>query len=65
MTLPDYQGMGLGTAISEAVGDLFKERGVRVTIVTSHPAMPSPLLPITRVQIFVVPLTRGSREVTG
>ena len=39
VVLPDYQGVGIGNAMSEAVGDLFIEKGHRYTSVTSHPAM--------------------------
>ncbi|WP_051331779.1 GNAT family N-acetyltransferase [Methylocaldum szegediense] len=39
VVLPDYQGIGLGNAISEAVGDYFLAQGKRYSSVTSHPAM--------------------------
>jgi len=37
--LPDYQGLGIGTAISEFVASLFAATGKPYTSVTSHPAM--------------------------
>lgn len=39
VTLPDYQGMGIGTAVLEAVADLHLGEGHRVNVTTSHPAM--------------------------
>lgn len=39
VVLPDYQGLGIGNAISEAVGEHFVEQGYRYRSVTSHPAM--------------------------
>jgi GNAT superfamily N-acetyltransferase len=39
VTLPDYQGIGIGMKVAEAVGDLHSERGERFTITASHPAV--------------------------
>ena len=39
VTLPDYQGIGIGTAVVEAVADLHHRDGDRVNITSSHPAM--------------------------
>jgi GNAT superfamily N-acetyltransferase len=39
VVLPDYQGIGLGNAMSEAVGDYYIDQGFRYTSLTSHPAM--------------------------
>lgn len=39
VVLPDFQGTGIGNAMSEGVGDIFLEKGNRYTSVTSHPAM--------------------------
>jgi len=39
VTLPDYQGVGIGSAVMEAVADLHRAEGHRVNITTSHPAM--------------------------
>jgi hypothetical protein len=39
VALPDYQGIGIGMKVAEAVGDLHHERGERFTITASHPAV--------------------------
>ncbi len=39
VTLPDYQGVGIGTAVVEAVAELHRREGNRVNVTTSHPAM--------------------------
>ena len=39
VTLPDYQGVGIGTAVTEAVADVHRAQGDRVNITASHPAM--------------------------
>jgi GNAT superfamily N-acetyltransferase len=39
VTLPDYQGIGVGMKVAEAVGDVHRERGERFTITASHPAV--------------------------
>ncbi len=39
VTLPDYQGVGIGTRLMEAVADLYLEEGLRVNLTSSHPAM--------------------------
>lgn len=38
VVLPDYQGIGIGTAISEAIGELYLEQGKRFRSTSSHPA---------------------------
>jgi hypothetical protein len=37
--LPEFQGIGIGNALSEFVAGLFRARGKRYTSSTSHPAM--------------------------
>lgn len=37
--LPEFQGVGIGNALSEFVAGLFVARGIRYTSSTSHPAM--------------------------
>jgi hypothetical protein len=37
--LPDYQGVGIGNALSEWLGGCLKSWGLRFASVTSHPAM--------------------------
>lgn len=39
VVLPDFQGIGIGNIISEAVAQHFYDQGNRYTSVTSHPAM--------------------------
>ncbi len=39
VTLPAYQGIGIGSRLVECVAELHHERGHRVTLTTSHPAM--------------------------
>ena len=39
VVLPDYQGVGIGNAVSEAVAQYHLDQGKRYRSVTSHPAM--------------------------
>jgi GNAT superfamily N-acetyltransferase len=39
VTLPDYQGLGIGTKLAEAVGDLYLAAGKRFGITAAHPAL--------------------------
>ncbi len=39
VTLPDYQGIGLGNAVSDAVASLWTALGYRAISTTTHPAM--------------------------
>ncbi len=39
VTLPDYQGIGIGTAVLETVAELHRGEGHRVNVTASHPAM--------------------------
>ena len=39
VTLPDYQGLGVGMAVAEAVADLHVAEGHRVNVTGSHPAL--------------------------
>jgi len=39
VTLPDYQGLGIGTRLMEAVGALYASDGQRLNITASHPAV--------------------------
>jgi GNAT superfamily N-acetyltransferase len=39
VTLPDFQGIGIGSATLRAVADLHRQEGHRVNITTSHPAI--------------------------
>ncbi len=39
VTLPDYQGIGVGSRVMEAVGDLYLRDGNRVSITAGHPGV--------------------------
>jgi GNAT superfamily N-acetyltransferase len=39
VTLPDYQGIGIGMAVTEAVAELHRGEGQRVNVTASHPAL--------------------------
>jgi GNAT superfamily N-acetyltransferase len=39
VTLPDYQGVGIGTAVAEAVAELHLREGHRMNVTASHPAL--------------------------
>jgi len=39
VTLPDFQGVGIGSRVLEAVAVLHRAEGLRVSITTSHPAV--------------------------
>ena len=39
VTLPDYQGIGIGTAVAETVAEMHREEGKRVNLTASHPAV--------------------------
>jgi GNAT superfamily N-acetyltransferase len=39
VTLPDYQGIGIGLRVAEAVAELHREQSHRITIAASHPSV--------------------------
>jgi GNAT superfamily N-acetyltransferase len=39
VTLPDYQGIGVGMKFTETVSDLYLEQGMRMNVTASHPAV--------------------------
>ncbi|MCC6493092.1 MAG: GNAT family N-acetyltransferase [Pirellulales bacterium] len=39
VTLPDYQGMGIGTKVVAAVASLHRAEGLRINVTSSHPAL--------------------------
>jgi len=43
VVLPDYQGVGIGGAVINAIAELYREQQIRMNLVTSHPAMISSL----------------------
>ncbi len=64
VTLPDYQGIGIGTAVAESVAELHRRDGHRVNVTASHPSMiahcrRSPLWRVVNVQ------KTGSRRPRG
>jgi GNAT superfamily N-acetyltransferase len=39
VTLPDYQGIGIGMRVAEAIAGLYRQQGLRIGITASHPAV--------------------------
>jgi len=39
VTLPDYQGIGIGTRVMEAVAEIHRAEGCRASVTASHPAL--------------------------
>ena len=39
VTLPDYQGIGIGMAVAETVAELHRREGHRLNVTASHPAL--------------------------
>jgi len=39
VTLPDFQGVGIGMAVAEAVAQLHRDEGHRVNVTASHPSL--------------------------
>jgi GNAT superfamily N-acetyltransferase len=39
VTLPDYQGMGIGMRVVAAVAELHRAEGLRINVTSSHPAL--------------------------
>ncbi|MGL4512313.1 MAG: GNAT family N-acetyltransferase [Lacipirellulaceae bacterium] len=39
VTLPDYQGIGIGMRFTEAVADLHRAEGLRINVTSGHPAL--------------------------
>jgi GNAT superfamily N-acetyltransferase len=39
VALPDYQGIGIGMELAEAVGDIHRSQGNRFNVTASHPAL--------------------------
>ncbi len=65
VSLPDFQGIGLGNAVSEYVGSLFRALGKPYFSTTSHPAMirhraKSPLWVMTSAMNYNAPVGRTS-----
>jgi energy-coupling factor transporter ATP-binding protein EcfA2 len=61
--LPDYQGVGVGNAISDTIASLWRGLGFRATSTTTHPAMirsrlASPNWRLTRAPAYAIGLPR-------
>lgn len=41
VTLPDYQGIGIGSAFLNAMGTFYRKQGLRLNLTASHPAVVS------------------------
>jgi len=39
VTLPDYQGIGIGSALLDSLADLYVEQNYRFSITASHPSV--------------------------
>ena len=39
VTLPDFQGLGIGMALAETIGRMYREAGYRLNITGSHPSV--------------------------
>jgi GNAT superfamily N-acetyltransferase len=39
VTLPDYQGVGIGMRVAEAVAELHRQQGLRMSVTASHPSL--------------------------
>ena len=39
VTLPDYQGVGIGSALLDTLAEMYVEQGYRFSITASHPSV--------------------------
>ncbi len=39
VTLPDFQGLGIGMRVAEAIGQMYLDEGLRLSVTASHPAL--------------------------
>ncbi len=70
VTLPDYQGIGIGLKVVEAVADLHIAEGLRMSITASHPAVVahcrgSPLWRATGVRKYGAAAKHRAKKYTG
>jgi ABC-type Mn2+/Zn2+ transport system ATPase subunit len=63
VTLPDYQGAGLGNAVSVLVASMWKALGYRATSTTTHPAMMRSRLRSPHWRMHRAPALAARREV--
>ena len=61
VTLPDYQGLGIGTRMSEWLGQYLFDRGYRYRIVSAHPAIINACARSPRWQVMRHGLQNGGR----
>lgn len=54
VTLPDYQGVGIGMRVAESVADLHRADGQRLNVTASHPALVAHCQRSTRWQVVNV-----------
>lgn len=69
VTLPDYQGIGIGGRVNDFIASAFKSTGRPVFITTSHPSMVgslnrSKLWRVSRNSSFTSPVSSGVRGMT-
>jgi hypothetical protein len=62
VTLPDYQGAGLGNAVSALVASMWRGLGYRATSTTTHPAMMRSRLRSPHWRLHRPPSLAGGRE---
>lgn len=62
VTLPDYQGIGVGLRVAEAVAQLHSAEGQRVSITASHPAVLGHCRRSSRWRTTAVRLPRGGQR---
>ena len=68
VTLPDYQGVGIGMALLEAVAELHRGEGCRASATASHPALIAHCLRSPRwraVSVKKVGTPRGKGSIRG
>ncbi|MEQ8790235.1 MAG: GNAT family N-acetyltransferase [Pirellulaceae bacterium] len=62
VVLPDYQGVGIGARVLDAVAELYRRRGERMNIVTSHPSMIAGLVRSPRWRLVACKPTGYTRD---
>jgi ABC-type ATPase involved in cell division/GNAT superfamily N-acetyltransferase len=65
VTLPDFQGVGIGMTLSDFCASLWKALGQRVTSTTTHPAFKAARLRSPRWRMVRPPSLAGGRERSG
>jgi hypothetical protein len=62
VTLPDFQGVGIGNAVSDLVASLWKGLGYRATSTTTHPALTRSRLASPRWRLTRAPALAAGRD---